>query len=103
MLSRDGKKILHGVNLEVGDREIHSIIGANGAGKSTLAYTLMGLQGYEYEEGSLIFDGEDITPLSITERARKGITLAWQEPARFEGLKVRDYLAIGAKRQWRHY
>ncbi|HOA69969.1 MAG TPA: ABC transporter ATP-binding protein [Methanosarcina thermophila] len=97
VLSRDGKKILHGVNLEVGDREIHSIIGANGAGKSTLAYTLMGLQGYEYEEGSLIFDGEDITPLSITERARKGITLAWQEPARFEGLKVRDYLAIGAK------
>ena len=57
----------------------------------------MGLQGYEYEEGNLIFDGEDITQLSITERARKGITLAWQEPARFEGLKVRDYLAIGAK------
>ena len=97
MLSRDGKKILRGVNLEVGDREIHSIIGANGAGKSTLAYTLMGLQGYEHEEGSLTFDGEDITKLSITERARKGITLAWQEPARFEGLKVRDYLAIGAK------
>jgi Fe-S cluster assembly ATP-binding protein len=97
VLSRDGKKILRGVNLEVGDREIHSIIGANGAGKSTLAYTLMGLQGYEHEEGSLIFNGEDISKLSITERARKGITLAWQEPARFEGLKVRDYLAIGAK------
>ncbi|HII91712.1 MAG TPA: ABC transporter ATP-binding protein [Methanosarcina sp.] len=96
-MSRDGKKILRGVNLEVGDREIHSIIGANGAGKSTLAYTLMGLQGYEHEEGSLIFNGEDISKLSITERARKGITLAWQEPARFEGLKVRDYLAIGAK------
>jgi len=96
-LSRDGKKILRGVNLEVGDREIHSIIGANGAGKSTLAYTLMGLQGYEHEEGSLTFDEEDITKLSISERAKKGITLAWQEPARFEGLKVRDYLAIGAK------
>ena len=97
ILSRDGKKILHGVNLEVGDREIHSIIGANGAGKSTLAYTLMGLQGYEHEGGSLIFDDEDITKLSITELARRGITLAWQEPARFEGLKVRDHLAIGAK------
>ena len=96
-MSRDGKKILRGVNLEVGDREIHSIIGANEAGKSTLAYTLMGLQGYEHEEGSLTFDEEDITKLSITERAKKGITLAWQEPARFEGLKVRDYLAIGAK------
>ena len=96
-MSRDGKKILRGINLEVGDREIHSIIGSNGAGKSTLAYTLMGLQGYEHEDGSLTFNGEDITKLTITERARKGITLAWQEPARFEGLKVRDYLAIGAK------
>ena len=97
MLSRDGKKILRGVNLEIGDQEIHSIIGANGAGKSTLAYTLMGLQGYEHEEGSLIFDGEDITKLTITERARKGITLAWQEPARFEGLKVRDFWQSGQK------
>jgi Fe-S cluster assembly ATP-binding protein len=96
-LCRDGKKILRGVNLEIGNQEIHSIIGANGAGKSTLAYTLMGLQGYEKKEGSIIFDGENIAELSITERARKGITLAWQEPARFEGLKVRDYLAIGAR------
>ncbi|MGA9189070.1 MAG: ATP-binding cassette domain-containing protein [Methanosarcina sp.] len=47
-MSHDGKKILQGVNLEVGDREIHNIIGANGAGKSTLAYTLMGIQGYEH-------------------------------------------------------
>ncbi|MDQ1252680.1 MAG: Fe-S cluster assembly ATP-binding protein, partial [Euryarchaeota archaeon] len=97
VLSRDGKKILRGIDLEVGDREIHSIIGSNGAGKSTLAYTLMGLQGYEHEAGSLTFNGEDISRLTITERARRGITLAWQEPARFEGLKVRDYLAIGAK------
>ncbi len=96
-LCRDGKKILRGVNLEIGNQEIHSIIGANGAGKSTLAYTLMGLQGYEKKGGSIIFDGENIAELSITERARKGITLAWQEPARFEGLKVRDYLAIGAR------
>ena len=97
------KKILRGVNLEVGDREIHSIIGANGAGKSTLAYTLMGLQSYEHEEGSLTFDEEDITKLSITERAKKGITLAWQEPARFEGLKVRGLSGNRGKRQWRHH
>lgn len=95
-LNRDGKRILGGVNLEVGNGEIHSIIGSNGAGKSTLAYALMGLQGYELEEGSILFNGEDIAALSITERAKRGITLAWQEPARFEGLKVRDYLAIGA-------
>ncbi|MDD2440361.1 MAG: ABC transporter ATP-binding protein [Methanosarcinaceae archaeon] len=97
ILSRDGKKILTGVNLEVGDGEIHSIIGSNGAGKSTLAYTLMGLQGYEPEEGKIFFNGEDLTSLSITERAKRGITLAWQEPARFEGLTVRDYLAIGVQ------
>ena len=68
MLSRDGKKILHGVNLEVGDREINSIIGANGAGKSTLAYTLRGFRAMNtHAGGSLIFDEEDITKLSITE------------------------------------
>jgi Fe-S cluster assembly ATP-binding protein len=97
-LSLDGKKIMRGVNLEVGDSEIHSVIGPNGAGKSTLAYLLMGLEGYEPDEGEIYFNGELITPLSITERAQRGITLGWQEPARFEGLKVRDYLSIGARR-----
>jgi len=86
-LSLDGKEIMRGVNLEVGDREIHSVIGPNGAGKSTLAYLLMGIEGYRATEGSIYFNGELITPLSITERAQRGITLAWQEPARFEGLR----------------
>ncbi|MBN2488173.1 MAG: ABC transporter ATP-binding protein [Methanosarcinaceae archaeon] len=89
---------MRGVNLEVADSEIHSVIGPNGAGKSTLAYLLMGLEGYEPDEGEIYFNGELITPLSITERAKRGITLGWQEPARFEGLKVRDYLSIGARR-----
>ena len=88
---------MRGVNLEVADNEIHSVIGPNGAGKSTLAYLLMGLEGYEPDEGEIYFNGELITPLSITERAQRGITLGWQEPARFEGLKVRDYLSIGAR------
>jgi len=96
-LSLDGKEIMRGVNLEVGDREIHSVIGPNGAGKSTLAYLLMGIEGYRATEGSIYFNGELITPLSITERAQRGITLAWQEPARFEGLTVRDYLSIGGR------
>ncbi|MCO5383222.1 MAG: ATP-binding cassette domain-containing protein [Methanosarcina barkeri] len=47
-MNRDGKEILHGVNLEIGDRQILSTIGANGAGKSTLAYTLMEISGYEH-------------------------------------------------------
>jgi Fe-S cluster assembly ATP-binding protein len=95
-LRLDGIEIMRGVNLEVADNEIHSVIGPNGAGKSTLAYLLMGLEGYEPDEGEIYFNGELITPLSITERAQRGITLGWQEPARFEGLKVRDYLSIGA-------
>ena len=84
------------MNLEVGEHEIHSVIGPNGAGKSTLAYLLMGIGGYSPEEGSVYFNDEDITQLTITERSKRGITLAWQEPARFEGLTVYDYLSIGA-------
>ena len=84
------------MDLEVGESEIHSVIGPNGAGKSTLAYLLMGIGGYSPEEGSVYFDGEDITQFTITQRSNRGITLAWQEPARFEGLTVYDYLSIGA-------
>ena len=95
-LKRDGKELLRGVDLEVGECEIHSVIGPNGAGKSTLAYLLMGIGGYAPQEGSVYFNGENITKISITQRAKHGITLAWQEPARFEGLTVYDYLSIGA-------
>jgi len=87
---------LRGVDMEVEECEIHSVIGPNGAGKSTLAYLLMGIGGYEPQEGSVHFNGEDVTQFTITQRAKLGITLAWQEPARFEGLTVRDYLSIGA-------
>jgi Fe-S cluster assembly ATP-binding protein len=55
----------------------------------------MGAEGYEPVEGQILFDGRDIIGLSVTERARLGLTLAWQNPARFEGLPVADYLALG--------
>jgi len=97
VLEREGRRILHGVNLAVNEGEIHAIIGPNGSGKSTLAYALMGCRGYEPTEGNIIFNDTDITKLSITERAKIGITLAWQEPARFEGLTVNDYLSLGKK------
>ena len=84
------------MDLEVGEYEIHSVIGPNGAGKSTLAYLLMGIGGYSPEEGSVYFNDEDITQFTITQRSKRGITLTWQEPARFEGLTVYDYLSIGA-------
>lgn len=92
-----GKPVLHDLNLRVHEAEIHSILGANGTGKSTLAAVLMGLSGYQPSGGRIVFDGEDITRLPISERARRGITLAWQEPARFEGLTVGEYLRLSQR------
>ncbi|MCD6367523.1 MAG: ABC transporter ATP-binding protein [Candidatus Aenigmarchaeota archaeon] len=89
------KKILRGINLSVKKGEILSIIGVNGTGKTTLAAILMGLNGYVPSRGKIIFDGKNITKLSITERAKLGITLAWQSPAIFEGITVREYLSLG--------
>jgi len=92
-----GVPVLKGLNLKVREGEIHAVLGANGTGKSTLAYTVMGLSGYKPERGKIIFDGKDITNLSVTERAKLGITLAWQDPAQFEGITVEEYLSLGKK------
>lgn len=91
------KEILKGVNLQVMKGEIHSVIGVNGTGKTTLAAVIMGLHGYEPNEGRIIFKGKDITSYPINKRAEEGITLAWQNPAVFEGITVRDYLSINSK------
>ncbi len=96
-LELSGRKILHSINLKIREAEIHSILGVNGTGKSTLASVIMGLSGYESITGKVLFRGEDITGLSVFERARRGITLAWQEPARFEGLTVAEFLEIGKR------
>lgn len=96
-LVKEGKQILHDLNLEVREAEIRSILGVNGTGKSTLAYVVMGLSGYEPTAGRIWLDGEEIIKLSISERAKRGITLAWQEPARFEGLTVAEYLEVGKR------
>jgi Fe-S cluster assembly ATP-binding protein len=96
-LNLNGRQILHDLNLETRSGEIHSILGANGTGKSTLASVILGLSGYREIEGEIALDGKDITQCSISERARLGITMAWQEPARFEGLSVAEYLSIGQR------
>ncbi len=93
--SVDGTEILKGVNMVVRDGEIHSIIGVNGTGKTTIAAIIMGLGGYQPQRGKVLFENRDITNLSVTERARLGITLAWQIPANFEGISVREYLSLG--------
>lgn len=87
-LKRNGRYILRQVNLTVQRGEIHGILGLNGAGKSSLAYAIMGCADYVPDEGRILFEGRDITHLSITERARLGVTLAWQEPAEVEGVNL---------------
>ena len=78
---------------------MHALIGPNGAGKSTLAGAIMGLPDYRHMQGEILLDGEPIQDLPVDERARRGITLAWQEPARFEGLRVDRFILAGAKEQ----
>ena len=66
------KEILHGVNLSIGKDETHVLMGPNGTGKSTLGYAVTGNPAYEVTEGSIVFDGEDITNLPVNARAGKG-------------------------------
>jgi Fe-S cluster assembly ATP-binding protein len=91
------KKILDDFSFSIEASEVHALIGTNGTGKSTLAYLIMGCEGYRPTAGDIIFEGKVINDLKIHERARLGITMAWQEPVRFEGITVKDYLAIKNK------
>ncbi|MFG0333325.1 MAG: Fe-S cluster assembly ATPase SufC [Maioricimonas sp. JB049] len=84
--------ILKGVNLEIGQGEIHALMGPNGSGKSTLAYTLAGHPKYEVTEGKISLDGNDIAELDPCERARLGMFLAFQYPVTIPGVKVADFL-----------
>lgn len=91
------KQILSDLSMNFIPRHRYSIIGTNGAGKSTIGYVIMGLDGYKLSSGKIILDGKDITSLSVTERSKLGITLMWQEPARFDGMTIENYLTLGGK------
>ena len=91
-LPLNGKLLIDDLSLVVERQEIHGLLGVNGTGKTTLANLIMGI--LQPDEGSIIFEGQDITLRTISERAKLGITMAWQEPARFEGLTVREYLNL---------
>ena len=87
-----GMEIIRDVSLSIPDGKLVVITGPNGGGKSTLAKLIAGI--YRPSSGTVIFDGEDITSLSITERARKGISYAFQQPVRFKGLQVLDLIRL---------
>ena len=91
----DRHTILDRLDLVLQPGEIHALLGANGSGKTTLAYVLMGCEGYAPSAGRVLFNGTNLLPLKMYERAKLGLTLAWQEPARFEGVTVREYLSLG--------
>jgi len=90
----NGKSIINDLSLHVSKGEIHGVLGENGTGKTTVAYLIMGVNNYKPTGGRMIFEGQDIADLSVSQRAKKGVSLAWQEPARIEGLRVGDYLKL---------
>ncbi len=91
------KQVLNRFNLDLWEGHVHALIGPNGAGKSTLANAIMGLVNYTDIKGDILLEDESIKGLAVHERARKGITLAWQEPARFEGLSVEKFILAGSR------
>jgi Fe-S cluster assembly ATP-binding protein len=96
-LELGGKRVLDGLSARFAPARVHALVGPNGAGKSTLASTVMGLAGYGDFSGEIMLDGASLKGVPLDERARRGITLGWQEPARYEGLSVRDFILAGAR------
>ena len=94
--TRDNKKILNNINLKISTDKFVAITGPNGSGKSTLVKMIMGIE--KPDSGEIIFDGKDITNLEINERAKLGISFAFQQPVKFKGITVYDLLKIASKR-----
>ena len=92
-----GEEIVRGVDLRIEPGRLTVITGPNGGGKTSLAKLIAGLE--NPTEGRILMDGEDITGLDITERARRGIAYAFQQPVRFKGLTVRNLLDLAAGQQ----
>lgn len=90
--SVEDKPILHAIDLNIYSGETHVLMGPNGAGKSTLGHIIMGDPTYSITEGSIRFDGEDITELSPDKRSHKGLFLSFQAPVEIPGVPISSYL-----------
>ena len=92
--------ILNDVSLTISDNRFVVITGPNGGGKTTLAKAIMGL--VQPTSGQILWNGEDVTGLSVTERARRGFSYGFQQPPRFKGLKVKDLLELASGKGLTH-
>ncbi len=100
--SIQGKEILKGVNLEIGEGETHALMGPNGAGKSTLSAVLTGHPAYEVTEGEVIFKGKDLLSMPPEIRAREGVFLSFQYPVEIPGVSMVNFMrtAVNEKRAY---
>lgn len=90
------KEIIKDISLEIPDGKLVVITGPNGGGKSTLAKLIAGIE--KPTAGQILFNGEDITDMSVTDRAKKGIGFAFQQPVKFKGIRVLDLIRLAAGR-----
>ena len=95
--TRDNRKILDHINLDIDIEKFVAITGPNGSGKSTLVKIIMGIE--KPDSGKVIFEGKDITDIPINERAKLGMSFAFQQPVKFKGITVYDLLKIAAKKE----
>lgn len=93
-VSVEEKEILHRVNLEIKEGEVHVLFGPNGSGKTSLLMAIMGIPPCRVREGKIVFKGEDITKLPVNERASRGIGLSFQRPPSIRGLRTRKMVEI---------
>ena len=96
------REILKGIDLEVRAGEIHAIMGPNGSGKSTLAGVLAGNAKYTVTEGEITFEGQDLTALSIEERARAGLFLGFQYPVEIPGVSMANFMKLAVAEKRKH-
>jgi Fe-S cluster assembly ATP-binding protein len=92
----DHREVLRGIDLIIYEGEIHVLLGPNGSGKTTLLNTIVGFPGYQVTAGSIHFRGQDIVPLTVDERARLGVGIAYQRPPAVRGVRLRQMMEVSA-------
>lgn len=95
-VSIEGREVLKGVTLSVGEGEIHALFGPNGSGKTTLLNTVMGFARYKVTSGSICFKGHDITEATIDERAALGVGISFQRPPAIAGVTLRALIQLSS-------